>query len=90
MEERTQTELQIIIERNGSIRVGATKRIEDRRGEYQRDGYTGKMYYARTENMKLAENKLLRKRKPPDNKQSESNTTEEGGYVYVINGQRRQ
>ena len=41
-------------------RVGATNDIERRRGEHQRKGYSGTMYYCKTENMKKhAEDKLL-------------------------------
>ena len=39
-------------------RVGATNNIERRRGEYDRKGYSGTMYYFKTENMHSAENKL--------------------------------
>ena len=38
-------------------RVGATTDIEWRRGEYEWDGYSGTMYYFKTENMKKAEDK---------------------------------
>ena len=40
-------------------RVGATTDIERRRGEYERGGYSGTMYYFNTANMKNAESILL-------------------------------
>jgi hypothetical protein len=85
----TQGDLKDIIEEHGSIRVGVTTRIDDRMCEYQDEGYTGTMYYADTENMWLAENRLLRIRIPLHNEQEESNAQEEKGWVYVISGQRR-
>ena len=86
----SQRDLQEIIERHGSIRTGATTRIDARRGEYQNEGYTGTMYYAETQNMMLAEDGLLAIRVPRYNTQEESNAQEEEGYVYVINGRLQQ
>ena len=69
-------------------RVGATTDIERRRGEYERKGYRGTMYYFKTRNMKYAENILLNECKSsgacPKNVQKVSNTQASGGYVYVI------
>ena len=69
-------------------RVGATNDIERRRGEYQRKGYSGTMYYFKTENMKNAEDKLLNQCKSsgvcPGNVQKKSNAQASPGYVYVI------
>ena len=69
-------------------RVGATIDIERRRGEYQREGYSGTMYYFKTENMKKAEDELLNECKSsgvcPGNVQKASNTKADPGYVYVI------
>ena len=48
------------------------------------------MYYAETQNMMLAEDRLLAIRVPRYNIQEESNTQEEEGYVYVINGRLQQ
>jgi len=39
--------------------AGATTEPERRKREYERDGYTGTMYYAPTQNMKKAEDRLL-------------------------------
>ena len=65
-------------------RVGATNDIERRRGEYERKGYSGKMYYFKTENMHSTENKLLSECVCPGNVQKESNAQASGGYVHVI------
>ena len=69
-------------------RVGATIDIERRRGEYEQNGYSGTMYYFKTENMKNAEDKLLNECKSsgvcPRNVQKASNAKASPGYVYVI------
>ena len=71
-----------------SERVGATTDIERRRSEYERSGYSGTMYYFKTENMEKAENILLNGCKAsgacPGNVQKKSNAPASGGYVYVI------
>ena len=69
-------------------RVGATKDIERRRGEYERNGYSGTMYYCKVLNMKSEENTLLNECKSsgvcPRNVQKTSNAQASEGYVYVI------
>lgn len=69
-------------------RVGATIDIERRRKEYERDGYTGTMFYFKTENMERAENALLGECKSSGvcakNVQKLSNAQPSEGYVYVI------
>ena len=69
-------------------RVGATTDIERRRGEYERSGYSGTMYYFKTANMNHAENILLNQCKSsgvcPMNVQGLSNAQASPGYVYVI------
>ena len=69
-------------------RVGATNNIERRRGEYQREGYSGTMYYCNTDNMKDGEDRLLNQCKSsgvcPRNVQKKSNAQASPGYVYVI------
>ena len=47
------------------------------------------MAYAETDNMKAAENKLL-KFKPEHNVHEISNAQEKKGYVYAIKGSKRQ
>ena len=65
--------------------VGRTNDVDRRRGEHERDGRTGKFYYAETQNMKKAENKLISMCKTcPGNIQRSSNAPETSGFVYVI------
>ena len=79
-------QLKELAERND--RVGATEDIQRRKGEYERDGYRGTMYYFKTPNMKSAENTLLSVCKAcgacPRNVQRVSNAQASPGYVYVI------
>ena len=77
---------QIIRSNKKAIRAGATKDHEQRKGQYEREGYSGTMYYANTDNMKSAEDKLFKIKVPPENVQTRSNISEEPGYVYVIVG----
>ena len=72
----------------GIVRVGATIDPERRRDEYERDGYGGTMYYAQTDNMFYAENRLLELKEYRHNIQEESNAQPEKGYVYVIKGRQ--
>ena len=69
-------------------RVGATEDIQRRKGEYERNGYRGTMYYSKTPNMKSEENTLLSVCKAygacPRNVQRVSNAQASPGYVYVI------
>ena len=86
----TQGELHDIIEENGAIRCGATTDIERRRDEYEDEGYSGTMFYAETQNMMFAEDKLLEIRVPLHNVHESSNAQEEEGFVYVIKGRKQQ
>ena len=83
---RTFTELSEIAVQNGVVRAGSTDDITRRKDEYQEEGYSGTMFYTRTENMKYAENKLLEMRSYRHNIQTRSNSQPEPGYVYVIKG----
>ena len=85
-----QRDLQDIIEEKGAIRCGATIDIERRRDEYEDEGYSGTMFYAETQNMMFAEDKLLEIRVPRHNVQEVSNAQEEEGFVYVIKGRKQQ
>ena len=67
-----------------TIRTGATTEPERRKREYERDGYTGTMYFAATQNMKRAEDRLLAVCPCAMNMQRTSNVKEEPGYVYII------
>ena len=87
--ETTFADLKAKAKQRDNIRVGATKDIERRRSEYQREGYSGTMFYFKTKNMKTAENELLKctcEGLCPMNVQQNSNASEEEGYVYVIIG----
>ena len=85
-----QGDLHEIIQEYGAIRCGATIDIERRRDEYEEEGYSGTMFYAETQNMMFAEDKLLDIRVPRHNVQEVSNAQEEGGFVYVIKGRKQQ
>ena len=74
----------------GVVRVGSTNDIKTRKQQYQREGYSGKMFYARTKNMKKAEDRLLQyKSKPRHNQQRHSNNEEKPGYLYAIKGKKK-
>ena len=79
---RTQAELYSFAAR--VLYVGSTTDPKRRRGEHEREGYYGIMYYAKTENMQLAEDKLLEFYPDSENIQDYSNAQSEPGYVYVI------
>ncbi len=67
-----------------AIRCGLTNDPQRRKNEYSRDGYNGTMYFARTNNMKRDEQKLLNVKDWRDNIQKRSNGQEKSGYVYII------
>ena len=48
------------------------------------------MFYAETQNMMFAEDKLLEIKVPRHNVHEFSNAQEEEGYVYVIQGRKQQ
>ena len=79
--------LQSLAGQPSNKRVGATVNPENRRKQYRSEGYTGTFYYAQVQNMKVAEQMLLKcvgTGNCPRNKQSTSNAPEEPGYVYTI------
>ena len=69
-------------------RAGATNNLESRNRDYVRDdGYSTEctMYYRKTQNMKMAENKLLKLCPCPNNVQRMSNMPpKKPGFVYLI------
>ena len=67
-----------------SIRAGSTTDPISRATQYEYEGYSGTMYFAKTSNMEFAENKLLQY-KMRYNIHLESNAPNDHGYVYVIN-----
>ena len=81
-EVKTQQELHEMA-RSGDY-VGTTVDPQRRRGEQKRDGKMGTMYYTKTENMRKAEDKLLKICNCPENQQRRSNAQEGPGYVYLI------
>ena len=77
---------------DGSFYVGATERdrCDDRVREHESKGFSGTFCYTDTQNMRLAEDKLLDK-SPYGylyNDQKKSNVQEKPGYIYLINGWR--
>ena len=64
--------------------TGTTIDPARRQGEHKRDGHEGAMYYAKTQNMKKAENRLLKKCPCPGNTQRTSNAPSRPGNVYLI------
>ena len=79
---KTQWELHTMA-RSGDY-VGTTVDPQRRRGEHERDGKMGTMYYTKTENMRQAEDKLLEICNCSGNQQRRSNAQERPGYVYLI------
>lgn len=89
----TQKELLDMIENETHvIRTGATINDEKRASQYEREGYSGTMYVAHTQNMNMAENRLLESAAENNsckwNVQQTSNKEDDKGYVYVIKGKR--
>ena len=88
--EVSQADLNRIAQQNNSIRVGSTKNprtANSRANQYEREGYSGTMYMAKTTNRQYAEDRLL-DYDTRHNVQKLSNSKTEDGYVYVINGKR--
>lgn len=83
----SQAELNEIAQENNSIRVGSTIDPCVRANQYEREGYSGTMYVAKTTNMQYAENKLL-EHDTRHNVHSLSNASNDDGFVYVINGRK--
>lgn len=86
----TQRELFEIATEWGAVRVGATGHPAARAASYTHEGYGGTMYMAWTENMMLAENRLLQfafdNGGGRHNYHILSNARPEPGFVYVIQG----
>ena len=74
----------------GVIYVGSTEDPEERADQHERNGFSGTMYYAETQNMKQAENKLFDAKKGSYrySDHQASNQEEEPGYVYLIKGKK--
>ena len=72
----------------GSVYVGSTVNPQQRAQQHTSSGFSGQMYFAKTSNMKQAENKLLGNG-PRHNSHTSSNAAASPGYVYVINGRKK-
>lgn len=59
-----------------------------RKNSHEAEGFYGTMYYAKTNNMHSAENRLLAERITIYNKQRDSNQTPDSGFVYSIVGHK--
>lgn len=70
-----------------TIHVGATNDHLARKYQHQRDGYSGGMYLAKTDNQVRDENKLLELSNRQKGQQFGS-TPQSAGFVYVIQGRR--
>jgi len=84
----SQRRLLEIAKKKSVKRIGSTGKPKIRRNSYTYQGYSGIMYCAPTPNKKKAENKLLRIRKYPLNKQRRSNAQRRKGNVYAIDGKK--
>lgn len=80
----TQKELKQIAEQSSSSYTGSTINVKNRTRDHERNGRDGVLYYAKTTNMRKAEDRLLKSSEWPDNRQKQSNRKEDKGYVYVI------
>ena len=83
-EDSTQEKLIQLIKSGQVVRVGATTDPGRRFGEYKPDYPGHTITFAKTSNMKMAENKLLDACPCEGNTQRVSNAREERGYVYAI------
>ncbi|KAK7452076.1 hypothetical protein BaRGS_00039774 [Batillaria attramentaria] len=82
--QKTQRQLHKMLRRGRGVYVGATQNPMRRASAHART-YPGKnMYFAPTENMQYAEQRLIRACRRCRNIQSESNVSQERGFVYVI------
>ena len=87
MIEVNQQELRKISEAPQTVRVGASGNVDSRANQYEREGYSGVMYYAKTSNQMRAEDKRL-EHAHVHNRHQYSNAAAAPGYVYAIKGRR--
>lgn len=80
----TQKELKQIAEHPNSSYTGSTINVKSRTRDHERKGRNGELYYAKTTNMKKAEDRLLKSSEWPNNRQKQSNRKDEKGFIYVI------
>ncbi|KAH9397937.1 hypothetical protein TYRP_019309, partial [Tyrophagus putrescentiae] len=75
----TQKELKQIAEQSSSSYTGSTINVKNRTRDNERNGRDGVLYYAKTTNMRKAEDRLLKSSEWPDNRQKQSNQKEDKG-----------
>ncbi len=83
----SQEKLSKIAHQRGAIRAGSSKHPKARAEKYKDEGYGGTMFVAPTNDMKKAENKLLRN-SLRHNTHERSNAPNKPGKVYVIKGKK--
>ena len=71
-----------------NLMVGATTNVADYAAKYKSKGYSGTMYYAATDNMKMKANKLLHDNPGKYNENERSGVPETEGFIYVIRGKK--
>ena len=76
-----------IAQKRGAIRFGSTIDPHRRANEYERQNYSGVMFYSPVSNMKIGENYLLRYG-GRHNVHRRSGARQMPGYVYAIKGKR--
>ena len=81
--------LQKIASGKGAVRSGSTTDVQRRAREYQSQGYYGELYYSQTQNMKAAEDKLLKAGPGRHNVQKTSGAQPKPGAAYTIKGAKR-
>lgn len=84
-----QEDLQKIANARGSVRVGSTSNPAARASSYDSGKYSGNMFVAKTKNMMQSEDRLLKNSDARHNVHRVSNAQKTEGYIYVINGQKR-
>ncbi len=67
-----------------AVRCGSTNKPKRRKNEYSHHGQNGTMHYAKTDDMKTDENKLLGLKDWRDNMHQRSNGQNKSGYIYII------
>ncbi len=90
VEVQTQAELQAMVVYPGFVYVGSTVNPGQRGYAHSASGFYGTLYYAPTQNMMAAEDRLLDialgAGRAIHNDQQRSNAAQEPGFVYAIKG----
>lgn len=80
--------LYTIAQEQGAIKYGAVVNLHYQNAYLKVEGYRGTMYYAKTANMKIAENHICEISADRLNIHHRPSIRAEPGYVYVIKGRR--